>query len=63
MCGQFSLCTTSIICILILSIFLLLFQNYNNMEFGIVRLIGIFVVGKLMLNHSVVIMDGLWIIN
>lgn len=22
------------------------FQNYNNMEFGIVRLIGIFVVGE-----------------
>ena len=26
---------------------ILSFQNYNNMEFGIVRLIGIFVVGKL----------------
>jgi hypothetical protein len=30
-----------------LIVFVVSFQNYNNMEFGIVRLIGIFVVGKL----------------
>jgi hypothetical protein len=39
---------------LIVSIFL--FQNYNNMEFGIVRLIGIFVVGKLALTVGLIIL-------
>ena len=32
--------------ILIFYIFLLIFQNYNNMEFGVVRLIGIFIVAS-----------------
>jgi hypothetical protein len=36
-------------------VFILSFQNYNNMEFGIVRLIGIFVVGKLALTVGVII--------
>lgn len=38
-----------------LIVFILSFQNYNNMEFGIVRLIGIFVVGKFALTVIVII--------
>jgi hypothetical protein len=34
---------------------ILSFQNYNNMEFGIVRLIGIFVVGKFALTVGIII--------
>jgi hypothetical protein len=37
-----------------LIVFVLSFQNYNNMEFGIVRLIGIFVVGKFALILNVI---------
>ena len=48
-------CSLLLLLLLLLIVFILSFQNYNNMEFGIVRLIGIFVVGKLALTVGLVI--------